>query len=341
VVCGSGWNHRKASPSGIFIGNDQRRHSPLPEGPLAGHWPVARRIGRRRGFPLPPPPPWQSATEALLGQHAETAARLISEAWREAISSHWAERHGQTQLLSAELAKLDQPASTPRSVDELWAKASTLLGLNDAASAAPVLDEVLAMNPKHVAANFARGRLWLEQEDPRGIACIESALETDPMLTPDGLGLMHSHFVRTGQRDRLRPLEDRIDRFQEQAVLGERERANISMRDTFMAHELTPEQVAGVQAIFQNEPDIGAAAIVRKQVQHFPQSPAFVVALRIKVPWWKPRSTSADQKLVNRVVEKMELPGYSLVIVAEQNLKRVAKKIFTLPGAVVHTRHSR
>jgi Zn-dependent protease with chaperone function len=155
------------------------------------------------GFPLPPPPPWQSATEALLGQHAETAARLISEAWREAISSHWAEQHGQTQLLSAELAKLDQPASTPRSVDELWAKASTLLGLNDAASAAPVLDEVLARNPKHVAANFARGRLWLEQEDPRGIACIESALESfrtnGPARPAPAIGRPHQQISGTSR----------------------------------------------------------------------------------------------------------------------------------------------
>jgi len=130
--------------------------------------------------------------------------------------------------------------------------------------------------------------------------------------------LLYAHFNRTGQRDKLRPLENRFDEFQKLNVLAQQERARIIAADTFIAHELTAEQIAGLRKIFSTEPDIGAAAVARKKVQHFPNSPCFAVGLKIKVAWWKPRGSAVNRKLVHRVLKQVRLPGHFLVFVGEK-----------------------
>jgi hypothetical protein len=77
-------------------------------------------------------------------------------------------------------------------------------------------------------------------------------------------------------------------------------------------------------------------AVARKAVQLIPQSPCFVMGLRLKVAWWKPRSSSANHALVKRVLGQMRLPGYLLVFVAEQKLKALGKKVFAVPSAVIY-----
>jgi len=58
--------------------------------------------------------------------------------------------------------------------------------------------------------------------------------------------------------------------------------------------------------------------------------------LRVKVSWWKPRSSDANRKLVKRVLGQIKLPGHFLVFVEEKNLKALGKKVFSVPGAVIY-----
>jgi hypothetical protein len=53
------------------------------------------------------------------------------------------------------------------------------------------------------------------------------------------------------------------------------------------------------------------------------------------------RSSSANQKLAERVLNQLELPGHFLVFVDEQNLKSLAKKVFAAPGAIIYDRSTR
>ena len=293
--------------------------------------------GVQRGeFPPPPPPPAQSAAEEFLGPHAETVARLMSDEWQKAIAKQWSARHEQAKKLAQELAGLDQSPSAPPSAAELWERARKLIDLKGDAEALPVVTQVLAIDPRHAGANFVLGRHHLAKDDPRGVELIETAMSADLSLTGDCCKLLYGHFARTGQRDKLRPLEHRVDAFREMAARAQRERAAISAKDSFLAAELTAEQLAALRNIFAAEPDIDAVAIARKAVQLMPQSPCFVVGLRLKVAWWKPRSTSANQALVNRVLGRMRLPGYLLVFVADQKLKALGKKVFAVPGAVIY-----
>jgi tetratricopeptide (TPR) repeat protein len=298
-----------------------------------GHLPDGVQRGE---FPPPPPPPTQNAAEVLLGAHAEAVARQMSDEWQKAIAKQWSARHEQARKLAQELARLDQSPSAPPSAAELWDRARKLIDLKGDAEALPAVAQVLALDPRHAGANFVLGRHHLTKDDPRGVEWIETAMSADPSLTGDGCNLLYGHFARTGQRDKLRPLEHRVDEFREMAARAQRERAAISAKDSFLAAELTAEQLAALRSLFAAEPDIDSVAVARKAVQLIPQSPCFVMGLRLKVAWWKPRSSSANQMLVKRVLGHMRLPGYLLVFVVEHKLKALGKKVFAVPGAVIY-----
>jgi hypothetical protein len=181
----------------------------------------------------------------------------------------------------------------------------------------------------------------LQKDDPRGVELVEAAMTSDPALTQNGCNLLYAHFNRTGQRDKLRKLENRVDEFQKLAAVAQQERARISAADTFIAHELTETQIAELRKIFSGERDIGAVAVARKKLQHFPNNPCFAVGLQIKTAWWKPRSSRTNGKLVHRVLKQVRLPGHFLVFVYEKNLKALGKKVFAAPNAVVFERAER
>jgi len=89
-----------------------------------------------------------------------------------------------------------------------------------------------------------------------------------------------------------------------------------------------------LRKIVSSEPSIASAAIARKQVEHFPNSPCFALCLKIKVAWWKVRGQSANRQVVQRVLKQSSLPGHRLVFVMEKNLKQLGAKVFAAPNSV-------
>ena len=289
-------------------------------------------------FPAAPPPPPQNAAEFFLGDHAVEVAHKMSDDWRKTIAKQWAARHEQAQKLAGELAALETPAAMPPSAAQIWEKARKLVELHGDGAAVATLEQVVSLEPKHAGANFILGRHYLQTDDPRGVAFIETAITGDLALAQTGYNLLYAHFNRTGQRDKLRPLEHRFDEFQKLNVLAQGERVRVTAADTFIAHELSAQQIAELRKVFSAEPEIGSAAVARKLVQHFPNSPCFAIGLKIKTAWWKPRGSGASQKLVQRVLKQVRLPGRFLVFVGEKNLRGLGAKVFGVPGAVVYER---
>jgi Zn-dependent protease with chaperone function len=289
----------------------------------------------------PPPVPPQSAAEFFLGDQVEIVARRLSEDWRKAILPQWTARHQEAQKLAAELVVMEQSAASPLTAGRLWEKALKIIQLHDDQKALPVIEQVLALEPKHPGANFVLGRHRLKADDGGGVALIESAMDADPELTQGGCNQLHAYYTRTGQRDRIRALEERMDKFQQLTVLAQRERTHITAADTFNPHELTAAELEKLRRIFRAEPDISSAAVARKQVEHFRNSPCYVVALDVKVPWWKPRRSSAGLNLVNRVLKQLQLPGHTLVFIGRKKLLGLGTRILFVPGAVVYQRVTR
>ena len=285
-----------------------------------------------------PIPPNRSAAEILLGTHEEILARQLSEEWHKSVSKQWQERHAHTQKLAAELEALENSGTAISTVEQLWEKASKVIQLHNDKTALPIIEQLLAIEPTHPAANFVLGRHRLETGDASGAALIEAAMDADPELTKNGCDLLYTYYRRNGLNGKITALEDRMDKFQEITVLAQRERAQITVTNTFIPHELTETQLETLRKLFTSEPEVGSVAIVRKKVVHFKKNPCYVIGITVKVPWWKPRSSSANGKLLNRLLKQIALPGNFLIFINERNRKSFWKTISIVPFALIYKR---
>lgn len=287
-----------------------------------------------------PPLGGLTAAEFFLGPELESCCASLSKRWRNDIAAGWQARHKEAKKLVEKLgappAAIAAEIPADAAVEQLWEKAETLLNLEDDAAALPLVEQILLREPEHARANFIRGRHCLGTDDPRGIDHLERAMTLDPLLVPDGVNLLYAHYSRTGQKHKLRELESRADAHQELVNKANLERNRVTAADSFLPPELKPEDAAKIREACASEPEIASAEVARKAVQHLPNLPLFVVCLHLDVSWLSFRSTGANQKLVERVLQKITLPGNFLVFVAENELKPLGKKISAVPGAMIY-----
>ena len=288
--------------------------------------------------PLEDLEPDADAASVLLGDQRELLANELSEHWAELVRSGWKQRHEETVRLSEELARREGEA--PGGVDSLWARAKIVIDRDGDEKARPLIEEILSREPHHPGANFVVGRCLLEQDDAAGVERVENAMGADRTLTGPGCELLDAYFARTGQPDRIRALEQRFDRYSEEMQLADVERADATVKDAFTAPELTGEETSLLHEVLAKYPEIAEVHIVRKQVRHLPDVPMYVIALKLRNPWWKFRLSSSNEKLVNSVAEGLKLRGNWLVFVDESNLRKLAKKLRTVPGSAIYTRRS-
>lgn len=287
--------------------------------------------------PLPPSSPAESAAEILLGLHATALAQHLSHDWKSSIAPQWSARYEHAQQLTGELAALEktEAAANP---EILWEKAKKIIQLHNDEKALPIVEQLLALTPNHVAANFVCGRHKLAQDDPAGVPLIEYAMDSDVELSEDGCNLLYGYFHRTGLQEKIPELRARMEKFQEVTALAGKERNDVKAMDTFIPHELNPMQIEGLRQIAAAEPDIKTVCVARKQVNYLKNSPCYVISLTVKTPWWKLRWSSANEKMIDRVLTKIKLSGYFLVFVNEKNLRSLGTKIAAVPGATVYER---
>ena len=290
-------------------------------------------------FPkVPPHGLGQNAAEFFLGNYAGFITQKMSREWQKAVAPQWKKRHEHQQKIAGELSSLENPADTPPNVAQIWEKVIKVVELKGDSAAVAMLEQLLALEPKHAGANFILGRHYLHTDDPRGVNFIETAIASDPAMAQGGCHLLHAYFNRTGQHDKLRPLENRFDEFQKLNARAQQERARITAADTFISHELVEAQIADLRNIFSSEQEIASAAVARKKLELFPNNPCYVIALRIDSSWWKPRGSDTNRQLVHRVLKQVRLPGHFLVFIDKKKLRGLGEKIFNTPGSVIYQR---
>jgi hypothetical protein len=283
-----------------------------------------------------PQPPASTADEQFLGSFAATAVRQISNDWRKVIERQWAARYEQAQKIASELAAVNVTEPSQITTAQVWEKARKIVELKGDEAAVTTLEQVIALEPKHAAANFILGRHHLSKDDSRGVQFIEVAMRHDPDLTASCCELLHTYFNRTGQHDKLRSLEKTFDEHQRRMALSQRGRIEIFPNDTFIYHELTEEQLVAFEKIFEAEPEIGSVAIVKKEFAFDPNIICYVVAIKPK-GWLRGLRKNIDRELPERIHSKLGLPGHVFVFLSKTE-KVLSANIFGVYGALIYKR---
>ncbi len=281
----------------------------------------------------------ETAADRFLGKLAEGYRLELAEAWIKNIAPMWEARFEQAKEAQKKLEELDTRATQhPLPVDEQLTRARQTLEFKGDAAARPLFEEILAREPQHAEAAQALGEILIKENDPRGAALLEAAMDRSHHAVLPGCQLLQEFHRANGRPEEAQRFADRADEFFEIYMKAEAERSDVTERDTFLPHELDAATIEGIRGIVAAQADIGSAVLARKQLEHFPEEPFYVLGVKVKVPFYKPRSSNADHAIVNQLVEGLRLPGAFIVVVLNSNTAGIASRLHKVAGVEIYNR---
>ena len=277
-----------------------------------------------------------SAADELFGLALPKYRQQVEELWRKQVTEVWSARHAKAGALTARLTALQQAVSKPEAdVDSLSDKARVVLDLEGDEAAEPLLRQILALNPKHIPANFHLGRILLDRGLNEGQAHLEAALAADDDLLPQACELLCEHFRRLGRLDELRKIEARLDRYEKDLAASRAERREVSARDPLIPHELSATELHGLKETLAAEREFARAWLGRKQLRFFPRQKLFLLCVQRRSAWYALPSDARDQALVNRFTQTVRLPGRVLIFTPRGSYRALARKLKRVPQSAL------
>ena len=281
-------------------------------------------------------PPRPSAAEVLLGDALPKIRAEVEKAWRKNTAEAWSQQHNKAGPLHDRLGKIEQiTAAKTGDTDALWDQARVVMELQGKEASAPLLEQILVLDPKHVQANFHLGSLLLKSGQPRGEQFIEKALGENEELLPEAADQLHAFFRQSGQSGRIRELYARLDRHEKTMVESRRERSQLTSSDTLIPHELSAGELKALLETLAADPDLVAAHLGRKNLLHLAHQRLFLLCIHVRPAWHRLPGGDREQTAVNRMFKAIRLPGRVMVFAPTGSYRAIARKLRQVPGAEV------
>lgn len=276
-----------------------------------------------------------SSADFYLGARQEQFARQYSEQWSNSIRPDWEQVHKENEELRRKLEELETKAAretlgAEEEFDRIWA----IERLRGEAEAFPLYVALRDREPQHAPAQFAVGRLLLEKDDTSGIACIEKAMELEEAAVPDGCNLIYGFYRRQGRTAEAADYVRRYDQHSDKMDEARAERENVTLKDTFVAHQMPDEKLRELLAIIGRFDFIRDAYLARKEVRHFTDHPVYLLALDVKIKWYK-MTDNQIAKMSQQVTDALQVEdAIYIAILAGQG--KPWKKIKKVEGSHIY-----
>ncbi len=258
-----------------------------------------------------PPPVTESAADHFLGDAVEELTGRLDGAWQARAAGPWHKRYERARLTEE---------------------------FGDGAGAPALYREVLRLDPEHAGARYALGRALLSRGDEDGVALIEGAMERDPDAILPGCRLIHAHLKRAGREEEAQVYRQRALRRAELLEAAKEERARLRLSDTYCPHGLPAAATERLRAQFTRYPQLTAAYLVRKEVRHFPERPLYALGILTARPWYRRRSEEQDLQFARRLLEELEFPGETFVLVLTGRNAKLRKIMERTPNSLIYRR---
>jgi len=257
--------------------------------------------------------------------------------WREGVAESWRERFKFVVEADKSLAALEEKAKSEElNAEDRWERARLLRGTKGPEAALPLLREILAAEPEHPGANYNFGEALLEQGDDAGIRHIELTMEKEVHVIPAGCELIYNFLIKHKRAEEAERYRRCIKDYYREMELAQAERTTVSVNDGFKYHEVAPEVVRELGEQLKTYPDLAAAYLVQKVVQHFPQEPSYVLGVIRKRAWYSSSNNAQDVRLVGQLADQVTFPGFTFVIALDEGYKPLRKVFEQIQGAEVY-----
>ncbi|EIJ43372.1 Zn-dependent protease with chaperone function [Beggiatoa alba B18LD] len=285
-----------------------------------------------------PKPVTETAADVLLKSHLAVLQTQFNQQWQENISEQWQARHLHLQE-SAQLLEIlqAQEKQDPLQSRELWLLAQTTAEIEGDKQAFPLYKRLLNDAEFSTAAYYQVGRILLENQQEKGVTCIEKAVEQEPRWLIDGYGLIAQFFEKQQQKDKAVRYQQLAE---ERALLEQRayaERQFVRQNEVLLAHHLTEEQIQALAEQFAQEPTIKRVYIGRKNVQYLPEHPLYVIGIKRTFGL---RSASSDKQLRDKLINQLNIPSNFVLEILNSDFHLLAKRLRKIRTNLVYDKRS-
>jgi hypothetical protein len=300
---------------------------------------LADRLSAMGERPRPPSPVSETAAEHFFGKSFKGLLVALNQQWKDWIINGWKERYAEAQQAKERLGELEKKAEgEPLCAEELWERACLIEEYRPRESAFLIYEEVLRVDPEHAGASFMVGRQLLLNEDEMGIPLIEQAMSREEQYLLPGCELAYDFLMHKGRSQEAEIYYKRAERQSQRYEMAREERARLRGDDKYISHGLQKEHIESLSEQLSEYPQVAEAHLVRKQLEHYPEYPLYVLGITVRGAWYKYKSEIEDEKLAQLLAQELRFDSEFFVIIypaADADLEKVMRNI---PGSRVYTR---
>ena len=286
----------------------------------------------------------RTAAQAFLGEGEAAVAEQLDRAWRESISTEWAERHRERVQARRALEQLEEQAAGEQlPIEDARTLAALTAEFRDPDAALERYRAVLALDPNDAPANFGIGQILVDRGDDAGLAHLDRAMDADQEAVVPACELAIAYLEARGRSDEANRYRARGEHQLDVYEAASAEREEVGVEDELEPAQLDKALVEHVRATVARHEDVKAAYLVRKRLRHLADEyPLYVVAVIPRKRWrqlWKEADAhdKDESTLADRVAADLELPVEAHVIVPGPR-SGMNKRLEAIPGAKIFSR---
>lgn len=313
------------------------------EGELADvHPPLVARLAAIGVEPRAPAQATGTAGERYFGVRLVELGEKVEELWKQDLLRGQLVREiakafrQRIDSSSAELAKLEAVAISDSADADLRDRAAITEWLQGGLAALPIF-EALAERGDPVGMAGA-GRIRLANGDTTGLDLIDRAIAVDrTIVTAAAANEARSFLVADGRPEEAQRYEGIVDEVSASYTAVAAAQAAIRVDDELVAHDLAPEVVARLAAIFPPVPAVSRVQVVKKVVPDRPELTGYFLTITYETGWFIRTERGDQQIMTSRIQEAVQAIAPDMGIVPINGYAG-RKKIEQLDGALVYAR---
>jgi Zn-dependent protease with chaperone function len=228
-----------------------------------------------------------SAAVELLGPQWPVIRGQVERKWQDSVAELWKVTNAAATAGRKRLDELESiEAAAPLDAGQFWERACLLSEERRAQEAEAILEQLVRTAPEFAMAQAAWGAVLLGRDDERGLGFIDRGIE----LGADPAGACQAAFNYLKSRDRHAEAARYVTIVQDREAknaAARAERSSFAITDPIEPHALPESDLEMLRQMVGKFPDVLSATLVRKQMQHFPESPTFILAVRIRTSFWR------------------------------------------------------
>ena len=225
----------------------------------------------------------QSAAEWYLGENLDALTAQLEAQWSQSIAPEWTQRHQELSQAREKLVAIEEKAQAgPLSDEEEWLRADATEDFGDEDAAFALYQDYLQTHPDQGRAHFSVGRLMLKRGDEAGLEHFERAIALEHEATAPAAQLAESFLLQRQRTDEASQWRERGLQYEDKLAHAQAERAALAPNDTLLPHQLPSGEIEKLREHFARFEAVQEIYIARKDVQHFPDWPLFVVGVTME-----------------------------------------------------------